>query len=489
MSYASDQYNFGYSEEEALQEALRRSQAPAPINYNSHYSNGDLDDEVALQLALAMSKEFAPIKPKSLDLEPPKPLIIAPQPLVLQSEMKDKPIPSAQNDHLIPLIRYITTQGRSIQSYITAILQEIHFIEMPFCGYTKPTIPLSIEGRISSSVQKYRPDLDSQIDPTLRIELLGLYLSPFQKDLQIFESTFHKIITILNKLTDEDIQKNFPIPMDEAQEKEITNYFSRLGLVDLYKTLTQTKEKIDQIIDISATSWTQNPYFSDVLLIDLTKLSPSVATGSQGSQLEEKTKIVNKKPFSPTILELQASLKAEVEERKYNSGPETIMAYGQTVAPKYHLKLQESISNLLESFFKAKEVHHFKKYEEVLDFYDKISQDLDFNSQQRSDIQKALEGSLTYHKIGHKEASVKQSVDLLPNDQYVYMLTVSSQVYRIYETFKEHKEFKEDLDVLLQNFFSLLVDQKYKCQSGMAGRMLITQMKVLNTLMDVYNKI
>jgi hypothetical protein len=191
---------------------------------------------------------------------------------------------------------------------------------------------------------------------------------------------------------------------------------------------------------------------------------------------------------APEVLTCQKFITEEFVKRTKATGLETVMAYGQIVAPAHYANLEAQINNLWgvlkvldpvtqQDVAKSK----IDGIGQVQDLYNKYKgkDDLDLSLAKCTSIDTALTNSFDRHT--RKDI---MPINLGGRTQYDYLLMVSSQVYRFNQAVRaQNKALANDL---LGAFFNALVDQEHACPTGMVGRMLMIHKMTLDLLIDYY---
>lgn len=185
------------------------------------------------------------------------------------------------------------------------------------------------------------------------------------------------------------------------------------------------------------------------------KAMPIVKT--EETEQHQQKQQQQKPPLSPEIHTLVKKIGEEFEQRKHLNNNETIMAFGNIVAPQYFHKMQEHELNILE--LKDKK-NLFDNLNEIKDFYLQLKNKgiIKLPAQAEEQMTSALR--LTENRFT-SDTGIMPRTSLL---QAFYILQ------HLYEKDFDVRSKKEDLQNLLMVSFYTLADQNRSCVYGLVGR-------------------
>ena len=494
FSQSNATFNADLEYDQAIEEALRRSLAPSNAPVAPQGQQPEMSEEEQIQLAMKLSMESS--KSSTSVSSVAKPL--------LQQDLS--------KEEAINLIKYIFGQKSAVIIEAGSRISAFEFFDsdgfisfFEFPSLEKSTLHASSTKKLQEFCEEKAIHFeDAQV-------LLGRYLEPLNQSMKEFDQTYTQFKTLiesqdfqtsvlpaLKKAANWDVQKT-----QEQITTDNDEAFKKLQNIDprpFYNTLKGNLENLRKI-GYTFPFLKAEDYLKTITTLLRTsglppkkRIDPNVqmppltnAFSGQPSYLPAQPMIPQKAFLSPDITDFQSILNQEIESRnnQFKQNPaETIMVYGKLIAQQHYPKLQDNIKRLSPPL-KFRSHKNLESTEEILEFYNEVVKTLGYNNDQTHSIRASLKTSNDEHYNPYGK------VYIVPQEQtkYDYMLTVANQVYHIYKTFKDNPNVKEEIEFLLQNFFSLLVDQAGKCQTGMVGRMFLAQKTVLDTLININNRI
>lgn len=176
-----------------------------------------------------------------------------------------------------------------------------------------------------------------------------------------------------------------------------------LGITNLYEQLKKEKEGICTHFIAPLKKTTPEQLLAQVPQIDglLLGMKKAVAHQLQVPQVEEKKpEAVFRPNLNGTVLQLQQDLNREFEERKGRSGDETVMAYGEVVAKKYHKQIEDQINGLWKQMdLQNVTTQSVANIEDIIMLHNTVKgrEDLEHSEFQTAAIKRTLETSFKRH--------------------------------------------------------------------------------------------
>lgn len=494
-----------------------------------HYQDTSMSEDDAFQLALKLSatqeteKKATDLAPAPLPAFPPKAAATYPVPARTTEQPREVKIPvqlapqhtdrqTATQQQLEDLVGYLLRMRYDVRNVIGNIM-EAHFegIVNPGCMFADPIAPLFANpfavNPLESAKEKIRGSFKEYCggkgyDYNAALPLLEHMLQRYVTDEAVFKQYLEAYGRVYSTLSAPTlsllplIKTKLAVTQDMAQPQA----FERIAeadraleagikgheIVKLFETLRAEHDRVAAFLrtPIPPAAFLANAPKIDLAL--LFKVKEATTQPADKAPVEPaKPKYIDRtsSPLDPKITVFKDRLDqlfADKIRTAQQQLAESVMVFGQSVAPVQYKAIEDNINRVWNVLPKPTvPLKPITTIKDLVAFYRPILTDLGHTVADVQKVEEALNQSSPTQPANQYDINILR--DIRPHD---YLFMVFAHIYRFYQIAKPHNP--GDANTLMAMFFNGIIEQGTHCQAGLVGRLHQIHKQTLDIMIDYY---